>query len=481
MIKMLTQKAKESRAQISFTSLEDLVPQDHLVRELDKAIDFSFVYEELKDSYSLDNGRPSIDPVVLFKIVMIQYMFDIRSMRETIRQIEVNNAYRWYIGYDLNEPIPHFSTFGKNYTRRFKDTGIFECIFEEIIQQAIAHGFIDTSAVFIDSTHVKANANKNKYIKAAVQKDVRSYQKELEEEIEKERAEHGKRPFKKKLNKEDTKEIKQSTTDPDSGLFHKSDKEKCFAYSAHTACDANNFILGFDITAGNVHDSMAFDELYEQITSKYKEIESVVVDAGYKTPAICRKIIKDNKNPVIPYKRPMTSKGFFKKYEYVYDEYYDCYICPNDKILTYTTTNRKGYREYSSKPEDCRNCEHRNQCTHSKNHIKVVTRHIWQEYLDEAEHLRHTDMNKILYKMRSETIERVFADAKEKHRMRYTRYRGRNKVKMEISLIYSCMNLKKLARWLSKSGLSSFLRFYQPCFWERIYTIYVKEPFQAFA
>jgi transposase len=124
-------------------------------------------------------------------------MFDIRSMRETIRQIEVNNAYRWYIGYDLNEPIPHFSTFGKNYTRRFKDTGIFERIFEEIIQQAIAHGFVDTSAVFVDSTHVKANANKHKYISAVVQKEVKSYQKELEEEIEKDRAEHGKKPLKK--------------------------------------------------------------------------------------------------------------------------------------------------------------------------------------------------------------------------------------------------------------------------------------------
>lgn len=194
---MLTQKAKESREQVSIISLDDLIPEDHLVRKLDKVLDFKFVYDELKDSYCLDNGRPSIDPVVLLKIVMIQYMFDMRSMRETIRQIEVNNAYRWYIGYDLHEAIPHFSTFGKNYTRRFKDTGIFERIFEEIIQQAICHGFIDTSAVFIDSTHVKASANKNKYINAVVKKEVRSYQKELEEEIEQDRVAHGKKPLKK--------------------------------------------------------------------------------------------------------------------------------------------------------------------------------------------------------------------------------------------------------------------------------------------
>ena len=194
---MLTQRAKEKRKQISMISLEDLVPEDHLVRKLDKALDFGFVYDELKDSYCLDNGRPSVDPVVLLKIVMIQYMFDIRSMRETIRQIQVNAAYRWYIGYDLNEPVPHFSTFGKNYTRRFKDTGLFERVFEAVIQQAMAHGFIRTDTVFIDSTHVKASANKHKCIKAVVKKEVRSYQKELDEEIEKDRIAHGKKPLKK--------------------------------------------------------------------------------------------------------------------------------------------------------------------------------------------------------------------------------------------------------------------------------------------
>jgi transposase len=195
---MLRKHAKESRKQISMISLEDLVPKDHLVRKLDAALDFSFVYEELKECYSPDFGRPSIDPVVLMKIIMIQYMFDIRSMREAIRQIEVNTAYRWYIGYDLNEKIPHFSTFGKNYVRRLKDTGIFERIFEEIIMQAIAHDFIDTGAVFIDSTHVKARANKHKYENAVVTKAVKSYQSELDAEIEADRAANGKKPLKKK-------------------------------------------------------------------------------------------------------------------------------------------------------------------------------------------------------------------------------------------------------------------------------------------
>ena len=95
------------------------------------------------------------------------------------------------------------------------------------------------------------------------------------------------------------------------------------------------------------------------------------MDAGYKTPAIARRIIEDGKVPVMPYTRPMTKEGFFKKGEYVYDEYYDCYICPENQILNYSTTNREGYREYKSNAEICERCASRHLCTESKNYTKV--------------------------------------------------------------------------------------------------------------
>ena len=122
----------------------------------------------------------------------------------------------------------------------------------------------------------------------------------------------------------------------------------------------------------------------------------------------------------------------------------------NNKILKYSTTNRDGYREYKSNPSDCKSCEHLNICTNSKNKQKLVTRHIWQNYLEEADHLRHKPYVKKVYSKRKETIERVFADAKEKHGMRYTKLRGLSKIEMEVSLIFSCMNLKKLANWMWK-------------------------------
>jgi transposase len=98
----------------------------------------------VKDSYLEDKGRPSIDSVVLIKIPLIQYLFGIRSMRQTIKEIETNVEYRWFLGFDFHDPIPHFSTFGKNYERRFKNSNLFEQIFSHILSQAIEHGFVHT-------------------------------------------------------------------------------------------------------------------------------------------------------------------------------------------------------------------------------------------------------------------------------------------------------------------------------------------------
>ncbi len=189
----------------------------------------------------------------------IQYLYGIKSMRQTIKDIEVNVAYRWFLGLEMYDSVPHFSTFGKNYTRRFKDTDLFEQIFAKILEDCYKWKFVDPTEVFVDATHAKA-------------------------------------------------------------------------------------------------------------------IAKLLIDKGI--------------TPLFPYKRPMTKKGFFKKYEYVYDEYYDCYICPNNQILRYSTTNRDGYKEYKSCKHICSQCPYLSQCTESKEHVKIVTRHIWEEYMEKCEDIR---------------------------------------------------------------------------------------------
>ena len=167
------------------------------------------------------------------------------------------------------------------------------------------------------------------------------------------------------------------------------------------------------VNPGNVHDSVAFDGLYDRLVQRFPEIDACVMDAGYKTPWICKKVMDDGRIPVLPYKRPMGNKDFFRPYEYVYDNYYDCVICPENKVLNYSTTNREGYREFKSKGYQCEKCPSRNRCTNNAKFEKTVTKHIWSEYLEMAEDIRHTPRYKVLYEKRKETIERVFADAKD--------------------------------------------------------------------
>ena len=444
--------------QYQVVSLDSLVPEDHLLRKIDENIDFSFIYDLVEDKYSPDFGRPSLDPVTLIKIPIIQYMFGIKSMRQTIKDIEVNVAYRWFLGLDFYDPVPHFTTFGKNYKRRFEGTDLFEQIFMEILYQCMDKGLVDTSSIFVDGTHVKAAANKKKAKKILVaKKAARFYDEQLKKEINEDRQAHDKKPLKDKDDDEgnggesgsgETKEIKVSETDPESGWFHKGDHEEVFAYSIESACDKHGWMLGYTIHPGNEHDSATFPYLYEKI--KQFDPEYIIADAGYKTPAIAKLLTDDGIAPIFPYKRPQTKKDFFRKHEYVFDEYFDCYICPWDQVLKYSTTNRDGYREYKSDGKICESCPYLSQCTQSKNHVKVVTRHIWQPYLDYCEELRHRDGMKELYDLRKETIERNFGTAKEHHAMRYTQEKGKEKMAMKVGLTFACMNMKKLVNVLSK-------------------------------
>lgn len=444
---MLSKHNPIQRDQIEMVALDELVPADHLVRKIEAAINFSFIYDQVKDKYS-EKGRPSIDPVILIKLTFIQYTFGIRSMRQTIEELKTNMAYRWFLGYGFHDKVPHFSTFGKNYERRFKDTDLFEQIFYRILKTAAEKNLISAEHVFVDSTHVKASANKRKFEKKVVRKETRAYQERLQEEINQDREDHGKKPFPPdKFDKEEYKEIKESTTDPESGYYVKDERTKQFAYSFHAAADRNGFVLGAIVTPGNTHDSHILEPLVEQVIEKVSKPKAVAADAAYKTPAITSYLLKNDITPALPYTRPRTKEGFFRKHEYVYDEHFDCYICPTGEILKYTTTTKEGYRQYKSDPRICAGCPFLSQCTQSQAHQKMIQRHVWEEHVEEADHLRHHQDVKPIYEKRKETIERVFADAKEKHGMRWTTLRGLKKMSMQAMLTFAAMNLKKMANW----------------------------------
>ena len=454
---MMTRNADKKREQMLMFCMDDMVPQNHMLRLIDKAIDWNFIYDLVEEKYCPDNGRPSMDPVMLIKIPFIQYLYGIKSMRQTMKEIEVNVAYRWFLGLDMMDAVPHFSTFGKNYTRRFKDTDLFEQIFSRILEECMKYKLVDTSQIFVDSTHVKACANSKKMRKRIAHEQALWYEDELKKEIEQDRQAHGKKPLKEKDNHQpptsggsssenpeasgeippDVKTQKSSITDPESGWFRKGEHKHVFAYAVETACDQHGWILGYSIHPGNEHDSRTFKSLYEKV--KPFNPSMIIADAGYRTPAIARQLLLDGIEPLFPYKRPMTKEGYFRKHEYVYDEYYDCYLCPENQVLSYSTTNRDGYREYKSRGYICCNCPQKSKCTGSKDHVKLVTRHVWERYIEKAEDIRHTLGNKKIYQKRKETIERIFGTAKEHHGFRYTQYIGKARMDTTLSTVWDTL------------------------------------------
>ena len=226
-------------------TLDELVPKSHIVRKMERHLDLSFIYSEVSHLYS-DIGQKSLDPVVFFKILLIRYMFGIKSIRETMRQIEVNLAYRWYLGLTFEDSVPHHSTMTQIYKRKYKDSDIFEKIFLRILDIADESGYIDCGTIYADATHIKASANKRKYSEEVVE-TVTSIKAELLDDINEKRRELGKKEIKlddynpdedgnddenskppapRKELKRATKKIKVSTTDEEAGYYYRDEKEK---------------------------------------------------------------------------------------------------------------------------------------------------------------------------------------------------------------------------------------------------------------
>lgn len=434
--------------------LEDLVPADHLLRKIDKFIDFEFIRDKVRHLYCDNNGRPAVDPVLLFKMLFIGYLFGVRSERQLVREVQVNVAYRWFLGLSLTGKIIDASTFSQQRRRRFLATDIEQQIFDESVRQAIGHGLVGGDVLYTDSTHMKANANKKKFEIHTVTQTPTDYLTALEVAIDEDRIANGKAPLNEKAVDTElkTRDIKVSTTDPDSGYLTREGKPQGFYYLDHRTTDAkHNIITDTHVTPGNVHDSKPYlARLDRQLTAFNIYPQAVGLDAGYKTAGICKGLEDRNIEGVIGYRRPNKAEGLFAKRKFVFDADQNHYTCPAGQLIPYNTTNRLGYREYRSDSEQCKCCPFLEQCTRSRNHTKVITRHVWQDSVERTDARRLTAQGKRIYERRKETVERSFADAKQLHGHRYARYRGLRRVSGQCLLAAACQNMKKIALLLAR-------------------------------
>ncbi|WP_422485390.1 IS1182 family transposase [Gudongella sp. DL1XJH-153] len=457
---MMTRGKKDKKQlQLELVMLEQLVKKDHDLRKIDKYINFDFIYDLVEPFYAEDKGRPSIDPVVLFKMSLIQALDGIRSEEKLVDAIHHNMAYRWFLGYGLTEPIPDHSTISHNRAVRFKDSNIYEDIFNEIVLKAIDHGFVNGKIVYTDSTHVKANASNSKY-ESIEETRVIKEDESLLKLVNDKRISKGQKPLEPAEPKTEVHTRKASKTDPDSGYMHRDRKPVGFYHLVHGTVDsANKILLSAHVTPGNIHDSTVYmdnlEEMFERLELAPKYAGA---DAGYFNLDIIEELTSKGITPVIGPRRYASKRGKKSKYWFEYYPEEDTYRCFEGKELRYRTTTRQGYVEYRSDKEVCKNCPKREKCLYessitgeiSPDQTRIIRRHIKEHYADEVRSFMKTEKGKKLYQRRKETIERAFADLKELMGMRYAHYRGSHGVKSQVLMTGVAYNAKKIARLLDK-------------------------------
>lgn len=187
------QEIRTRQMEWEFVCIDELVPQDHFLRQVNEHIDFSFIYEKVKPYYCPNNGRPALDPVLLFKMMFIGYFYGIRSERQLEREIQGNIYYRWFLGLGLKDTVPDHSTISFNRHNRFAGTTVFQDLFDEIVELAMHHRLVAGRVLMTDSTHLKANANKKKFETRKVSITAKAYVDELDAAIAQDREDHGKK------------------------------------------------------------------------------------------------------------------------------------------------------------------------------------------------------------------------------------------------------------------------------------------------
>lgn len=445
----MLKKPGPTQTALEIVTLEELVPKEHLLRRIDAAVDFSFIHDLTAPLYCADNGRPPLDPTLMFKALFLGYLFGIRSERQLVREIEVNVAYRWFLRLALREKVFDASTLSQNRRRRYQDESVAQAIFDRIVEQAMGLGLVEGRTLYTDSTHLKASANKNRHDIVAVAKSRAAYWAELDAAVEADRAAHGQPPLRPAPPRApEVKPTKISRTDPDSGYMVREGKPKGFFYLDHRTVDGKlGIITDSFATPASVHDSIPYLARLDRQRARFGlPVATVGLDAGYASAAIAHGLTARGITGVTGYRNPTPPRpGMMRPSRFTYEAGTDSYRCPQGQSLAYATTDRTGYRHYRSDPKVCRTCPLLASCTTNAKAERTLTRHVWQDERDRVDANRLTAWGRLVYARRKETVERSFADAKQLFGHRYARFRGLVRVQVQCLLAAAAQNIKKIA------------------------------------
>jgi transposase len=442
-------------------TIEDLVPENHFLRKLETVVDFSFIYDEVRELYCPDNGRPSIDPVMLVKYLLVGYLYGIESERRIEQEIQVNMAYRWFLGVDLDERVPDHSTISQNRRRRFNGENLFRSLFEHILRQCIEKGLVDGRIILTDSTHVKANASSKAKAKAMVERETADYVRRLDEyEVaERERLEAaGAIKPQREPRRGKTPELVErtvSSTDPDAGMLRRPGKPEGMHYLDHESVDAKNgIIVDVAVTPGNSGDSEPYLGRMEYIREHLGlDVEIAGADSAYGTSLICQAM----EDMGIRLYTPGTTTGGatykvkLTRDDFEYNAEKDCFICPMGKELPLRSLERERHnicRVYRASRKDCRSCPMLKDCVAGSQSSRSLRVNIFEEAVKRQRQNDGAPERKRILDLRQIWCEGTFAAQKWMHNLRRLFRRGLEAAEDHCLLSAMALNMKRMVKCL---------------------------------
>lgn len=440
---------KERDFQPHLVNLETLVPEDNFYRQLEAKLDLSFVRDLVRPFYK-PFGRPSIDPVVFFKVQLIMFFEDIRSERQLMDMVAMRLDHRWYIGYDLHEKVPDHSSLSKIRDRYGLE--VFQRFFERIVDLCIEVGLVWGQELYFDGTIAEANADFDQRIPRfywqAHAHTQALFDQEKEPEVQDRHFVHkydGHERVVKASSYRRQVDYWVSPTDPTATAMGKFK----LGYRTHYAVDGGKarIILACLVTPSVIQDNTPMLDLTWRTQFRWAlPLQVVVGDTKYGT---IDNIVALEDGGLQAF-TPPTAKGdsrrtkLFPRKMFEYDEQLDRYICPQGESLHYTNT-RMDLRFYRTQRNVCKNCPLRPQCTTSKRG-RAISHSIYKPYLERVLAYQQTQVYKKAMRKRQVWVEPKFAEVKQWHQGRRFRLRGILKVNIEGLLKAAGQNIKQLLK-----------------------------------
>jgi transposase len=460
---MLGYKAKCFK-QHTAISLEQLVPQDNFYRRVEAKLDLSFVRELVKDCYASSMGRPSIDPVTFFKLQLIMFFEGIRSERQLMQTVNLNLAHRWFLGYDLNEPVPDHSSLSKIRDRYGLE--VFQQFFEKIVELCIQAGLVWGKEFYFDGTKVQANAALTKMVPRfyyeARQHLQRMFDQAKESSSDQSQTDTSPRGFVHKydgtrlLARQSQYWYKRkadtwiSPTDPDATPLRPDVERRAkLGYHDHYVVDGGKarIILAALVTPASVMDNTPMLDLARWTRFRWQLDPAIAVaDAKYGTITNIAGLEQDHIRAYIPTSDFSERTDFYPPELFQYDIERDLFICPQGQELPlYKRSYSENEFVYRADRHVCNACPVKAECTDSKSG-RHLRRSFFQEYLDRAQGYRVTEAYKKAMRKRQVWVEPLFGEAKQWHEGRRFRLRGLEKVNIEGLVKAAGQNIKRLLK-----------------------------------